>query len=327
MPFEQSFSPSSGVSPEAVSTMRASKRSFYDLLEFFDELELEHAPARQHPQFKHPQPRSYARLQPQLQLPISKAFISDRQRFQERPAHRSSPSQDTVSISRLLASAVRAHAREQLSPTLCVSCGQRGLFICPNCYSHLPFIDPAWACANCAAPYSWLSCTSCSEPWELAHTRSVLELSPLVHRMIIDFKDRRELRLAPVFAALMSCYFMMVTRDRFDFVCFVPATQKAYQRRGFDHMQLIAQRFCTAVGLSLNDLVLRPFAEDQRKLSRTERLHNLSGTVEILKDCSGQSVLVLDDVITTGASVREVAHALLARGAKTVSALSLARAW
>lgn len=228
--------------------------------------------------------------------------------------------------------------RSELSPIVCMSCHKRGHFICENCYTRLPFISPSLACRNCASPYGWLSCTACDEPWELTQTSSVLELSPLVRRMITDFKDRGELRLAVVIAALLSSYVMqLLDKDGAsarahaflhpDCVCFVPATASAYRRRGFDHMELVAKNFCAYTRLPFADIALRPQAADQRKLSRTARLANLSGSISILRDCSGLSFLILDDVITTGASIRELASALRARGAREVAALSFARAW
>lgn len=228
--------------------------------------------------------------------------------------------------------------RSELSPIVCMSCHKRGHFICENCYTRLPFISPSLACRNCASPYGWLSCTACDEPWELTQTSSVLELSPLVRRMITDFKDRGELRLAVVIAALLSSYVMQLLDEddasarahaflHPDCVCFVPATSSAYRRRGFDHMELVAKNFCAYTRLPFADIALRPQAADQRKLSRTARLANLSGSISILKDCSGLSFLILDDVITTGASIRELASALRARGAREVAALSFARAW
>lgn len=228
--------------------------------------------------------------------------------------------------------------RSELSPIVCMSCHKRGHFICENCYTRLPFISPSLACRNCASPYGWLSCTACDEPWELTQTSSVLELSPLVRRMITDFKDRGELRLAVVIAALLSSYVMQLLDEddasarahaflNPDCVCFVPATALAYRRRGFDHMELVAKNFCAYTRLPFADIALRPQADDQRKLSRTARRANLSGSISILKDCSGLSFLILDDVITTGASIRELASALRARGAREVAALSFARAW
>lgn len=296
--------------------------------------------------------RSFSVLSPYAERPPAAHFFD---MLRQSPVYGSSPLLPPVSF-----------LRSELSPIVCMSCHKRGHFICENCYTRLPFISPSLACHNCASPYGWLSCTACDEPWELVQTSSVLELSQLVRRMITDFKDRGELRLAVVIAALLSCYFMQFMQ-RFhedelsarvatpaptsvapaltpaaisaparpqlpaflhpDCVCFVPATSSAYRRRGFDHMELVAKNFCAYTRLPFADIALRPQAADQRKLSRTARLANLSGSISILKDCSGLSFLILDDVITTGASIRELASALRARGAREVAALSFARAW
>ena len=78
---------------------------------------------------------------------------------------------------------------------------------------------------------------------------------------------------------------------------------------------------------ALADVLVRRSARDQRELGRDERAANLAGTVGVVEDVRGLRLLLVDDVITTGATVREAARALLARGALAVSACSLARVW
>jgi predicted amidophosphoribosyltransferase len=112
-----------------------------------------------------------------------------------------------------------------------------------------------------------------------------------------------------------------------DGVCFVPATAEAYARRGFDHMEHVASHFSAATGIPLVDVLARRSARDQRELGRAERALNLAGSVDVVDDVWGLNLLLLDDVITTGATVREAARALLGRGAGEVSACALARVW
>ena len=112
---------------------------------------------------------------------------------------------------------------------------------------------------------------------------------------------------------------------RVDAVAFVPATEAAFARRGFDHMELVSRELAARLGMPLADVLARSSAKDQRELGRDERHRNLRGTVAVLDDVRGASILLADDVITTGASVREAARALLERGAASVTACAFAR--
>ena len=112
-----------------------------------------------------------------------------------------------------------------------------------------------------------------------------------------------------------------------DAVCFVPATSAAFARRGFDHMELVARELCRLTGLPLADVLVRRRARDQRELGQAERAANLAGTVEVADDVSGMRLLLLDDVVTTGSTIREASRALLARGACPPTACALARVW
>ena len=98
-------------------------------------------------------------------------------------------------------------------------------------------------------------------------------------------------------------------------------------RRGFDHMELISQVLATLLGLPVYDVLLRHEGRDQRELDRQGRLRNLEGSVEVIDDVADARLLLVDDVITTGATLRESTRVLLGRGAQSVTVCSLARAW
>lgn len=214
-----------------------------------------------------------------------------------------------------------------------------GELLCGGCRAELPWIDQRWACPWCGAPFGWLTCTECQHDWELRCTVSCLPFSGVAARMITCFKDEHERRLAPVIAAAMVTSLdeasswpapdgrLRVDYGELDGVCFVPATAEAYARRGFDHMELVAKAIEPHLGVPVADVLARAPALDQRDLDREARVRNLQGTVEVVDDVRGLRLLLLDDVITTGASIREAARTLLSHGALEVSACSLARVW
>lgn len=228
---------------------------------------------------------------------------------------------------------------ELLWPTRCVSCDMPGELLCSDCRESLPWIAQRWACPVCGAPYGWLTCTNCEGDWESRATVCALRFAQSSSQMVACLKDRSELRLAKVNAAAMATSLDEACgccapdgSPRFDpaktdAICFVPATASAYARRGFDHMELVARELSSLIGIALFDVLQRSSAGDQRALGRNERVSNLKGTVSVTDDVSDMRLLLVDDVVTTGASLRESTRALLGRGAREVTCAALARAW
>ena len=237
------------------------------------------------------------------------------------------------------ASFLASGAAELLWPTRCVSCEMPGELVCEECRESLPWIAQRWACPDCGAPFGFLTCTECAHDWETRATICALGFSGTPARMVSCLKDAHELRLAPVIAAAMATALDEASAwpahddcarfdsQAIDAACFVPATSAAFARRGFDHMELVSRAPCREMGIELADVLVRPRSRDQRTLGREERAANLAGTISVRDDVSGLDLLLLDDVITTGSSVREATRALLARGASSVTACSLARVW
>lgn len=230
-------------------------------------------------------------------------------------------------------------AEELLWPTRCVACDMPGELLCEDCRQRLSWIDQRWACPVCGAPYGWLTCSACEGDWGPRATICALSFDQISSQMVACLKDRSELRLASVNAAVMataldeaSGWPALDGAPRFDAnetdaICFVPATAAAHARRGYDHMELVGAELASMLDLPLFDVLARSSKSDQRDLARAERAHNLQGTVRVIDDVAGMRLLLVDDVITTGASMRECTRALLARGARKVTCCALARVW
>lgn len=235
--------------------------------------------------------------------------------------------------------ALRQGFEELLWPTRCVGCDTPGALICDACREELPWIAQRWACPNCGAPFGYITCTECSEAWETRAVVCAMGFDRTSSRMASCLKDAHELRLAGVNAAAMATSLDEAAawdapdgRPRYDpssidLLCFVPATPKAFARRGFDHMELVSRELAALTGAPLADVLVRDSEQDQRALGREERASNLAGTISVIEDVAGLNVLLADDVITTGASMREAARALLARGAQSVTGCALCRVW
>lgn len=224
-------------------------------------------------------------------------------------------------------------------PTRCVGCDLPGELLCEGCRERLPWVTQRWACPTCGAPFGWVTCTECDGAWETRTVVCALGFDRVTSQMASCLKDAHELRLAPVNAAAMLTALEEAAAwdapdglprydpARIDGLCFVPATEGAYARRGFDHMELVSRELSAIAGIPLLDVLVRSSHKDQRELGREERSRNLAGTIGVIDDVSGLDLLLADDAVTTGASMREAARALLARGVRSVTGCALCRVW
>lgn len=229
--------------------------------------------------------------------------------------------------------------KELAWPTRCVGCDRPGELICDECRGRLPWVAQRWACPNCGAPFGWATCTECDEPWETRAVVCALGFDRVSSQMASCLKDAHELRLAGVNAAAMACALdeaaawdardgaPRYSPEGVDVISFVPATARAFARRGFDHMELVARELSGITDIPLADVLVRSAGLDQRELGREERARNIAGSVSVIDDVTGLDVLLVDDVVTTGSSMREAARALLARGAGSVTGCALCRVW
>ena len=92
-------------------------------------------------------------------------------------------------------------------------------------------------------------------------------------------------------------------------------------------MERVAREAGEALGLPVVDVLARCDARDQRGLSRAGRTGNIEGSLVVLGRLDGARLLLLDDVVTTGATLGAAARALRAAGACGVAAAAVARAW
>ncbi|PLY01714.1 MAG: amidophosphoribosyltransferase [Desulfuromonas sp.] len=108
----------------------------------------------------------------------------------------------------------------------------------------------------------------------------------------------------------------------------VPLHRKRLQQRGYNQSLLLAQeiRRCLNVRLAKGLLVRRVATAAQQGLALDERQRNVKGAFAVSRRLQGERLLLVDDVLTTGATVRQCAEALLKAGAGTVEVAVLARA-
>lgn len=198
---------------------------------------------------------------------------------------------------------------------------------CSGCWSGmLPYVGPS--CGFCARPLPSGHAPVCGEclkkrpPFKRAFSFGRYEgtLRDAIHSL----KFQPVKRLAKPLGMLMSGF----DYPPFDGVVPVPLSPGGLRERGFNQSLLIARVLASLRGAPLMAGLLYKKKETppQVSLSRSARLENLKGAFGVRGKLRGERLLLVDDVITTGATASECSRILLRAGAGEVYVASLARA-
>lgn len=196
--------------------------------------------------------------------------------------------------------------------------------ICTGCRDELPWL--AGACAACAVPLpgGGRYCGHCRQrPPPFAATRALWHYAGPVATLIRAFKFHGDLAAGRLLADL-AAEALAADAAAPDTLVPLPLHPARRRQRGFDQAREIARRLGPPVR---TDLVLRcRDTPAQSGLDATRRRRNVRNAFATTGRPPPPTVTVVDDVLTTGASARELARTLLAAGARRVELLVLARA-
>lgn len=221
-------------------------------------------------------------------------------------------------------------ALELMAPTRCAGCDTYGPLLCSRCAAELWRYDPSLACARCGAPFGWLVCTEC---WDrelpFVFTVTLGSLEGALARAIVLHKDHNERRLGPALGATLGSSLALAHPEwgsDTTAVTWVPPTGAARRRRDFDHGLSLARGVGAALGTAPVEFLAHRGGRDNRALGRLGRSRNVERAFEAVAVPPSRVILV-DDVITTGATASSCANVLLESGATEVALAVVARAW
>ncbi|MFB4306057.1 ComF family protein [Actinomadura sp. GTD37] len=203
-----------------------------------------------------------------------------------------------------------------LLPERCAGCGREPVLLCDACGR------PLRASARPARPAP----AGLPPPWTVAAYEGPLRA------ILAAYKERGRTALAvPLGEALATAVRAALTPGPDPpVVVWVPSGRRAVRRRGHDPLQGVAGvavRRLRAGGTPLtmlDALRQRGGVADQAGLTAVQRAANLRGAVEARAGVAGRRVVLVDDVVTTGASLAEAARALRAAGADVTAAATIA---
>lgn len=200
-----------------------------------------------------------------------------------------------------------------IMPRCCALCGVR-------CTA-----DESSLCGGCRQDLP-ISASPCQPHAPLTTTVAPLEYSFPVDAAIKALKFGRKLYYVPMFAELLADAYSHLPPG-IDALLPVPLHWWRHVTRGFNQSVEMCRPLQRASGLPMLRCVVRCRATAfQSGLRATERHKNLRGAFRLQGPLRYRHIVIVDDVITTGETASELARLLLANGARTVSALALARA-
>lgn len=198
-------------------------------------------------------------------------------------------------------------------PRRCPFCGRvagRAL-LCPKCETDLPRCDRVrtGAFGECAAP---------------------LYYEGSVRDAILAFKFKGRIEHLNCFGALMAEKAAEVYADRFDAVTWVPVSKKRLKKRGFDQARMLCASLCVDWHIDPQE-TLRKTGDNPSQSGIDDPAARRANVLDMYEPVSpeniaGKRFLLIDDIVTTGATLAECVRVLKAAGAADVVCLTLAMA-
>lgn len=232
---------------------------------------------------------------------------------------------------------------ELIFPPRCVACGKRMAvdtlcetdYFCSECEAQWQR-EQLVQCPNCFAEYYRCRC----QPRMLQKAGSValLKLTPYIdenqssvtNRLIGTMKRSPRKRPFAAVAADLAPLLALALKEstgesnKQTVLVHLPRTRRGVRKNGFDHASYLAKAISAISGITHQAFLYRlRDGKEQKKLSARERVENVKGAFGVKGDVTGLRIILVDDVVTTGASVAEATRLLLAAGAAEVLVLAI----
>lgn len=214
-------------------------------------------------------------------------------------------------------------------PSRCLGCGLRGVELCSDCRVAVPWLT-ADICPICAAPTRLARiCFACrAEPSALDGSRAACRFEGVARSAVHDLKYRGIQSRASLLADLIAETLARLPLAA-DVLVPVPLAPGRRRQRGFNQAERIARELGERIGWPVDPTLLVRVRETPRQVERTafERRANVAGAFDCPQPDAvvGRRLALVDDVMTTGATLGACAEALKAAGAARVFAIVVAR--
>lgn len=225
-------------------------------------------------------------------------------------------------------------------PPRCALCGKvyrktsftEKVYICDHCKSKIRFTENfSSLCKKCSRPISdddilCLGCQIFRHNFDIGFSCALYEKE--MRLSLLSYKFSEQHYKYRTYAAIMLDKIQNTSPfPEFDVIATVPLSKKRRKKRGFDHVAPIARYLSKATGIHYekNGIIKIKDTPPQSKLTLEERRLSVKGAFKVndKSDFRGKSVLLIDDIYTTGSTVDEIAKILKKKGAEYITVLTL----
>lgn len=209
-----------------------------------------------------------------------------------------------------------------VAPPLCVNCEKEGSMLCLSCAKAVEPL-PA-ACFRCGALDARGICAKCRYTTKLNAVFMACLYQGSVQNLVRSLKyDHCRIAVNPM-TEIMNERLPRLGGNWY--LMGLPSATTRVRARSFDHSKLLAEKFAKTVGYKYIEPVNRLGQSRQVGSKKLDRMNQLAHAfwVKNPRQVKGRNIIVVDDVITTGASVSALAQVLKKAGAKKVVAMSFA---
>ncbi|MEO5804342.1 MAG: ComF family protein [Verrucomicrobiota bacterium] len=225
-------------------------------------------------------------------------------------------------------------------PAICQICNeQRAIqsegYVCADCWTDVRFIKPPF-CERCGLPYEGeittaFECSNCREmELHFRSARSAVAARGVVLEVIHRYKYFRALWFEPFLADLLVREAKpILEKEEWNLIVPVPLHRLKKREREFNQAERLAEHLARAINVPLNRNLLEriEFTRTQTQLTRPERMANVRSAFRMREAnrLKGERIILLDDVLTTGATTSACANVLQKAGAGEICVWTVAR--
>lgn len=210
-----------------------------------------------------------------------------------------------------------------IAPHLCYMCRSKGALLCDSCIYNITQ-DAYEGCLSCHKRSLRGVCPQCVKKHDFSRAWIVSERKDELKRLLDDLKFQRCYEASLTCARLLHEAIPMLPSETI--VTYIPTIPKHVRVRGYDHAALIARHFASRRRLACKPLIKRNTNSVQLGSNRAKRKQQAREAFYSKEKLIGIiPYLIIDDIVTTGATLRCAATALKSRGAQEIWVAAVAK--